>query len=397
MKKILAILLAAAMLMSMAIVTSADNLSVSDPQTTDDGKNIAFALTKSVAEGETAVVHLTGTTDTDFRVWLGSLHNAASDIAYMIMEGEEFEFLAELTATGSCSTVTLKTINSWDSNVTSNTKTTLAGVTVESCEVFYGTMEEYEASLAPETDGDGVMIGGVKYNETVVLNVETFNDAPIADGVTLTGWGWNNFYTYGMAGSFDALLSVLDGTYIKVTITDGATEAPFYQTSGNATTPAELFGESGDSLYYDAAILFEEASAAGDQGWGNVVLPGKGSDAVVTGFAFVKLEEAPIEVATKTGKCSGYMSTGDETHLILIKGAAITTPHEFVDGACKLCGHVAPEDDVIVVEVVDPTESTTEEEEDTTVEAEENPETGLALAVVPAIVAIAAVALSKKR
>lgn len=43
-------------------------------------------------------------------------------------------------------------------------------------------------------------------------------------------------------------------------------------------------------------------------------------------------------------------------------------------------------------------ESTTEEEEDVNVPAvEENPETGVALAVIPAVVAAAAIALSKKR
>lgn len=51
------------------------------------------------------------------------------------------------------------------------------------------------------------------------------------------------------------------------------------------------------------------------------------------------------------------------------------------------------------VEVDDPVESTTEEEEDTTVDAEveENPETGLALAVVPMLVAAAAIVASKRR
>lgn len=56
----------------------------------------------------------------------------------------------------------------------------------------------------------------------------------------------------------------------------------------------------------------------------------------------------------------------------------------------------------VIVEVEDPVESTTEEEEDVTVEVEEpaedtNPGTGLALAVVPMLVAAAAVVASKRR
>jgi len=65
MKKLLAIILAVAMVMSMAVAVSAaeiKNVSVSNPQKTDDGKNIAFALPSTIASGKTAVVHVTGTT-----------------------------------------------------------------------------------------------------------------------------------------------------------------------------------------------------------------------------------------------------------------------------------------------------------------------------------------------
>ena len=118
----------------------------------------------------------------------------------------------------------------------------------------------------------------------------------------------------------------------------------------------------------------------------------------------VEVEAVYDESDGTTGR-SGYIVTSDEHHAFLIgNGAIITTPHTFDDNnVCILCGHyVEPAaEEEIVVEIVDPVESTTEEEEDVTVEVEEpaeeeNPKTGLALAVVPMLVALAAVVISKR-
>lgn len=67
-----------------------------------------------------------------------------------------------------------------------------------------------------------------------------------------------------------------------------------------------------------------------------------------------------------------------------------------------LLASTVEEENVVVEEVEDPVESTTEEEEDVTVEVEEpaeeeNPKTGLALAVVPMIIAAVAAVASKRR
>lgn len=87
--------------------------------------------------------------------------------------------------------------------------------------------------------------------------------------------------------------------------------------------------------------------------------------------------------------------TGESTHAIIIGDAIITSNHEFdANGNCIYCGY---HKDVVEEEVVveTPAESETEEiDEETT---EENPVTGIALAIVPMTVAALAVVASKRR
>ncbi len=97
----------------------------------------------------------------------------------------------------------------------------------------------------------------------------------------------------------------------------------------------------------------------------------------------------------------GYRIVNETYHIFFINGAAITTEHDYNEyGVCKFCEFIKPaeapaaEDEY--VDIIAPTESETEETEDDVV-VEENPVTGLALAVIPAIVAMAAAVVSKKR
>ena len=116
-------------------------------------------------------------------------------------------------------------------------------------------------------------------------------------------------------------------------------------------------------------------------------------------------ETSPAPEKDEAGKYSGYLSTGDDYHMVIINSAVITTPHEYDDAnVCVYCGHVGAEDEIII-EVTDPVEPSTDEEEDVTVDVEEpadepaeeeNPKTGLALAIIPMIVAAAAVVISKR-
>lgn len=106
-----------------------------------------------------------------------------------------------------------------------------------------------------------------------------------------------------------------------------------------------------------------------------------------------------VEKTEETYRGSGYFMTGDETHAMIIGKAIITTPHEFNEnGDCKYCRYHT---DVVVEDIIveQPTESTEEESEDITVEEpkeDTNPGTGLTLAVIPAIIALAAVVISKR-
>ena len=95
---------------------------------------------------------------------------------------------------------------------------------------------------------------------------------------------------------------------------------------------------------------------------------------------------------------SGYIYINEEYHMQVMTNGVITTKHVLnADGDCIFCLEHITDTEEIIVDVSDPVESATEEEEDTTVEAEENPETGIALAVVPMLVAMAAVVASKRR
>ncbi len=113
-------------------------------------------------------------------------------------------------------------------------------------------------------------------------------------------------------------------------------------------------------------------------------------------------------IATNSGKValSGFVVISNEYHAQIGVGGKsliIVTPHEFdLNGDCICCGYHTNETDENVVEIIDPTEPSTEEEEDETVDAEpeeapeENPKTGLALALVPMMLAAAAVVITKK-
>ena len=122
----------------------------------------------------------------------------------------------------------------------------------------------------------------------------------------------------------------------------------------------------------------------------NLVMQNTGSELTIAGAKVVTLTpyvapEEPVE-----GKY-----TGPETHAMRIGRAIITLPHEYnANGDCIYCRHhtdLTEED----VEIEVAYESETEETEDDVVVEDENPTTGVALALVP--MAVAAVAVISKR
>lgn len=464
MKRILAIILAVAMVMSMAVVASADAPETTIVEVTEtvtgtftatfgaegnwgteavvDYDSLSTGLTKSASwvnfnvnvldlvksaapiadvtkltlnvtadkyeiwERETAgseSVGLSKTLGVSYGVadysYLASKYNMESDASVTFTSDD----LGDLTA---LTKLTVKPINGKpDSTVTFTVSidvTYTKEVVVDEGEV----PEEPDEGDAPEEPvAADVVLDGVAYDEEVLYTSTTVVDASIE------GWGWYNAFEQGTFGSYDAALAALNGTYIKVTHV-GSINAPFWQTDGSSNNQTTVFGTANGVTYFNSSVLYDDMVALGDQGWGNIVIAGNGDEAeTVAKVEIVTLveiseepdegdaPEAPEEEVEETYRGAGYFMTGDETHAIIIGKAIITSNHVFdADGDCKYCGHhVDVEvDDIIVIQ---PTESTEEESEDITVtepKEDTNPGTGLTLAVIPAIVALAAVVISKR-
>lgn len=396
MKRILAIILAVAMVMSMAVVASAADAKLHTAEINSaEQQNATISATISSSTCSTVTVIITGTVElTDgaesgsFRVYpnkLGTTGSGASD------RGDNIEVTADNLTVDYCAEFPLVT----DCNgLFAKNFTNLAAADLDVI-IYEGTIEEYEASLLPEAPAGDVVIGGVGYDEEVLYTSTSLVDASIE------GWGWYNAFEQGTFGSYDAALAALNGTYIKVTHV-GSINAPFWQTTDSPNNKTTVFGTTNGVTYFNSSVLYDDMVALGDQGWGNVVIAGNGDEAeTVSKVEIVTLVEVPAadEEVEETYRGAGYFMTGDETHAIIIGKAIITSNHVFdADGDCKYCGHhVDVEvDDIIVIQ---PTESTEEESEDITVtepKEDTNPGTGLTLAVIPAIVALAAVVISKR-
>lgn len=111
--------------------------------------------------------------------------------------------------------------------------------------------------------------------------------------------------------------------------------------------------------------------------------------------------ESPEELTT-VGTNTGYFSTGDDTHAIIIGDAIITSNHEFdANGNCIYCGYHKDVEEEVVIET--PVESTEEEvdtddtDEEGPTESDENPTTGIALALLPMTAAAAVVVITKRK
>ena len=121
------------------------------------------------------------------------------------------------------------------------------------------------------------------------------------------------------------------------------------------------------------------------------------------------LDLTPIKDTSDDGikGLSGFVVISSEYHaqIGIGKNLIIVNAHDFnLNGDCVYCGYHTDVEDEDVVEIIDPTEPSTEEEEDETVEVtpdeepeeDENPKTGLALALVPMMIAAAVAVITKK-
>ena len=244
---------------------------------------------------------------------------------------------------------------------------------VISDEEVMNAIEKQVGSLDGVSGGQQVIPLGnvVNTGETVVLHLVGTSDGPFRYWLSQGTWTSKSAITTVEDAEFDIL--------VEVTATgDGANEVQFKGPYG---------GELNNLTLTRVGVFFgtmDEYDAA---------------------FEAKKAELIEAAKKAKDGKYSGYLSTGDDYHMVIINSAVITTPHEYDDAnVCVYCGHVGAEDEIII-EVTDPVEPSTDEEEDVTVDVEEpadepaeeeNPKTGLALAIIPMIVAAAAVVISKR-
>lgn len=124
--------------------------------TVNDITQISFLLPEPVPMGETVVVHVIGTCDDNFRMWLMESGAATSSNQYNMQSwgfyGGEFDEYFQLTATDFDGRgVTEAT----EFNFKAPTyDTTLTNLTVTYCGIFYGTLEEYEAAAGITEEED---------------------------------------------------------------------------------------------------------------------------------------------------------------------------------------------------------------------------------------------------
>lgn len=124
--------------------------------TVNDITQISFLLPEPVPMGETVVVHVIGTCDDNFRMWLMESGAATSSNQYNMQSwgfyGGEFDEYIELTATDFDGRgVTEAT----EFNFKAPTyDTTLTNLTVTYCGIFYGTYDEYEAAAGITEEED---------------------------------------------------------------------------------------------------------------------------------------------------------------------------------------------------------------------------------------------------
>lgn len=385
MKRILAIILAVAMVMSMAVVVSAADAKLHTAEINSaEQQNATISATISSSTCSTVTVIITGTVElTDgaesgsFRVYpnkLGTTGSGASD------RGDNIEVTADNLTVDYCAEFPLAT----DCNgLFAKNFTNLAAADLDVI-IYEGTIEEYEASLLPAGYAIGQLtkdnFGTSGWNSSYADGVITFDGA-------WTGRGWWIGNDNPMTG-YDSMIIEFPGAEINaqvvVNYTDGRESSPTFAINAGATSVTV-------SLEHEVGIsqIYIQNKEEGSLTLGNVYLR-----------TYVEpAPEAPDEEVEETYRGAGYFMTGDETHAIIIGKAIITSNHVFdADGDCKYCGHhVDVEvDDIIVIQ---PTESTEEESEDITVtepKEDTNPGTGLTLAVIPAIVALAAVVISKR-
>ncbi len=415
MKKILAMIIALAMVMSMAVVISADE--VATGVVTISGKNykeevtydtdytaevdawgwntpISYDTTPSIGDvvtalqGENAYIKIVAS-NTSSNVMIQSEKGTAglnaptftitgddNVTAYYLGTALIDAYLADTGAAIEDGFWNL-VIQPSSSVVISDLEiVTLNEIVENEVKDAYKLVEKSVGTLAGVSGGDPqvMSITSVNIGDTVIVHIIGSSDGTFRTWLSKNTWSRASDITTVEAGEFDMIIEITALDADNKGITD-AGEIQFKGPSGGSLdnlTVSYCGIFYGTMEEYEAAI--EEALNASEE-----------------------------ETTAEAGKYTGYIATGDDTHMIIINNAVITTAHEFdFNGDCEYCGYHTDDLDDDIIEIIDPTEPSTEEEEDETVDAEpeedpeENPKTGLALALVPMMLAAAAVVITKK-
>lgn len=172
MKKVLVIVLALSLIVFGSSMTAfaeeisiaADNLGRgagdstvvenADGSITSATANISFYLPEPVLAGEAVTVHITGSSDGDFRVWLIDVNETTNSDIYQMSQNDftsgDFDKTFTLTATAEATEIFFKA-PSWDAKINNLTLTLLdieSGTAEEAVEV---EVEEAVVTEAPKT------------------------------------------------------------------------------------------------------------------------------------------------------------------------------------------------------------------------------------------------------
>lgn len=291
--------------------------------------------------------------------------------------------------------------------------------------------------MVPDEEGTPdnlVTIGGKDYLRDEVIDI-------VGETAVPGSWAWTNLCSYSTTPTVGEVLTALqnENTYLEI---DGYASKIIIQGEGASPSTDSATMVKGKLGYYDLKAVMNAYVTAWNEwvvtenakieaanqaiidannalpeeerlpeeelelaalkttvenaynAW-NLVMQNTGSELTIAGAKVVTLTpyvapEEPVE-----GKYTGWFVTGPETHAMRIGRAIITLPHEYnANGDCIYCRHhtdLTEED----VEIEVAYESETEETEDDVVVEDENPTTGVALALVP--MAVAAVAVISKR
>lgn len=391
MKKLLAIILAVAMVMSMAVAVSADAPEGYEVGQLTKANFGSSGWDSTYADG---VITYDGAW-TGRGWWIGS-DNPMTGYDSMIIEFPGAEIPAQVV------------VNYTDGRDSSPSFAINAGATKVTVDL------EHEVGISQiyiQCKEAGTLTLGDVYMRTYVEPAPDYPD-PINLGAYTGGEAAINLPAHVEDGTVFTL--ILKGT---VAFADGATSGSVkiypYATGNWSTTAVENAEKNWNlpatTLASETVDMAIEFTISGNGSGADLIrfTSPSGLDAATLAVSLFEGTKADYENSLLVGddeeeetyRGSGYFMTGDETHAMIIGKAIITSNHEFdEDGDCKYCGHhVDVEVEDIIVE--QPTESTEEESEDITVEEpkeDTNPGTGLTLAVIPAIVALAAVVISKR-